>query len=284
MVVMKACTTAALAVVSGAMLGCNRKPAPPPAPPVANVVTITASDFSFAAPDSIPAGLTTVKLSNTGKEPHQVVFIRIDSGKTMTDIANVMKDPNAKIPAWMSFPMGANTVEPGDSSNATAALTAGNYVLICFVSSPNGTPHASKGMVRPVVVTAATGPMAAEPTADITITEKDYTWDISGPITAGMHTFRVENAGPQVHEVQIFQLAPKKTGKDFQAWMTGGMKGPPPATEVGGFVGPMPVAGAHGYFTRTLAAGNYLFICFVPDVKDAKPHVMHGMIKEVTVS
>src|SRR5262245_13016174 len=152
----------------------------------------------------------------------------------------------------MSFPMGANTVAPGDSSNATAALTAGNYVLICFVGSPDGTPHASKGMVKPAVVTAATGPMAAEPTADITLTEKDYTWDISAPITAGTQTFRVENAGPQVHEVQIFQLAPGKTAKDLQTWMAGGMKGAPPATEVGGFVGPMPVAGAHGFFTKTL--------------------------------
>ncbi len=280
---MKVRLSAAVALAGGA-LGCNRKPATPPAPPVANVVAITANDFSFTAPDTIPAGLTTVKLQNAGKEAHQVVFLRIDSGKTMADIASVMKDPNAKIPAWMSFPVGANTVEPGDSSNATAALTPGMYVLICFVGSPDGTPHASKGMVKPVVVTASTGPMAAEPAADITITAKDYTWDISGPITAGTHTFRVENAGPQVHEVQILQLAPKKTGKDFQAWMAAGMKGPPPAREVGGFVGPMPVAGAHGFFTRTLAAGNYLFICFVPDAKDAKPHVAHGMMKEVPVS
>jgi len=274
----------ALALAGGALLGCNRKPAPPPAPPAANVVPITAADYSFTAPDSIPAGLTTVKFQNTGKEPHQVVFIRIDSGKTMADIANVMKDPNAKVPAWMSFPLGANTITPGDSGNATAVLTAGNYVLICFVGSPDGTPHASKGMVKPLVVTASTGPMAAEPTADITITEKDYTWDISAPISAGSHTFRVENAGPQPHEVQIYQLAPGKSAKDLQGWMTGGMKGEPPAKPVGGFVGPMPVPGEHGFFTATLAAGTYVFLCFVPDAKDAKPHAMHGMMKEITVS
>lgn len=275
----------ALTLAGGAMLGCARKPAPPPAAPAtATVVNVTASDFSFAAPDTIPAGLTTVKFRNAGKENHQAVFIRIDSGKTMADIANLMKDPAAKVPAWMSFPLGANTITPGDSGNATGVLTAGNYVLICFVGSPDGTPHASKGMVKPLVVTAATGPMAAEPTADITITAKDYTWDVSGPITAGTHTFRVENAGPQVHEVQIFQLASGKTAKDLQAWVTGGMKGEPPAKEVGGYVGPMPVAGEHGFFTTTLAAGKYVFICFVPDRTDAKPHVAHGMMKEITVS
>ena len=273
-----------LAVASGATLGCNRKPAPPPAPPSATVVNITGHDFAFVAPDTIPAGLTTVKFQNAGTEPHQVVIIRIDSGKTMADVATLMKDPNAKVPGWMAFPMGANGIVPADSASATATLVPGHYMLVCFINSPDGTPHANKGMVRPLEVKASTGPAAAEPTADITITEKDYTFDISAPITAGTHTFRVENAGPQVHEVSIFQLAPGKTAKDFQAWVAAGMKGEPPAKEAGGFVGPMPVAGEHGYFTATYAAGKYLFLCFVPDAKDGKPHLVHGMLKEVTVS
>lgn len=274
----------ALVLTSSAVLACARKPAPPPAPPTANVVTITANDFAFVAPDTIPAGLTTVKFQNAGKEPHQVVFVRIDSGKTMADVANLMKDPNAKVPGWLSFPMGANGIVPGDSGNATATLTAGHYILACFLSSPDGTSHANKGMVKPLEVRAATGPAAAEPIADITITEKDYTWDISAPITAGTHTFRVENAGPQAHEITIFQLAPGKTAKDMQAWIAGGMKGAPPAKPAGGFVGPMPIPGVHGFFTTTFAAGNYLFLCFVPDQQDGKPHVAHGMMKEITVS
>lgn len=281
---MKVHFSVALAAAGGAMLGCNRKAAPPPAPPTANVITITGKDFSFVAPDTIPAGLTTVKFQNAGTEPHQVVFIRLDSGKTMADVATVMKDPTAKVPGWMSFPMGANGIVPSDSGTATATLTAGHYLLVCFMGSPDGTAHVNKGMIKPLEVKASTGPAAADPTADITITEKDYTWDISAPITAGTHTFRVENAGPQVHEVQIFQIAPGKTAKDIQAWMAGGMKGEPPAKPVGGFVGPMPVAGEHGFFTATFAAGQYVFICFVPDQKDAKPHVLHGMMKAVTVT
>lgn len=274
----------ALALAGGATLGCNRKPATPPAPPTANVVTVTASDFSFAAPDTILAGLTTVKFGNAGKEPHQVVFMRVDSGKTMADIATLMKDPNAKVPGWLTFPMGANGIMPADSETATATLTPGHYVLVCFISSADGTPHMNKGMVRPIEVKASTGPAATEPVADITITEKDYGWDLSAPISAGTHTIRVENAGPQVHEVAIFRLAPGKSAKDIQAWMTAGMKGDPPAMPAGGFVGPNPVAGEHGFFTATFTAGTYVFICFVPDRKDGKPHVMHGMMKEVTVS
>ncbi len=282
---MKVRCSIAVALAGGAMLACAKKPAPPPPPPpTANVVSITANDYSFVAPDTIPAGLTTVKLQNAGKEVHQVAFVRIDSGKTLADIQALMKNPNMTVPAWMAFPLGANGIVPGDSGNATATLSAGHYLLMCFMPSPDGTPHVAKGMVKPLEVTASTGPAAAEPTADITITEKDYTWDVSAPITAGTHTFRVENAGPQVHEVQIFQLAPGKTAKDVQAWLGGGMKGQPPAKPMGGFVGPMPVPGEHGFFTATFPAGKFVFVCFVPDIKDAKPHVMHGMMKEITVS
>ncbi len=272
----------ALAAASAATLGCNRKPAPPPAPPTANVVTITAKDFSFDAPDTIPAGLTTVKMHNAGKEVHQVVFIRIDSGKTMAETQAALTNPNMAVPGWMVFPLGANGVVPTDSSNATATLTAGHYVLVCFLPSADGTPHVAKGMVRPIEVTASTAAAAPEPAADVVMTAKDFTWDLSVPVTAGSHTIRFENAGPQLHEVQIMQLAPGKTAKDISKWMAAGMKGEPPARPVGGFAGAMP--GGHGFFTATFAAGKYVFLCFVPDSKDFKPHVVHGMIKEITVS
>jgi plastocyanin len=282
MVIMTRRLFVALALASGATLGCNRKPAPPPAPPTANVVTIIAKDFSFDAPDTIPAGLTTVKLTNAGAEVHQVVFVRIDSGKTLADLQGMMKNPDMAIPGWMHFPIGVNGITPTDSANATTVLLAGHYVLLCFFPSPDGTPHMAKGMVRPIEVKASTGALAPEPTADVVMTAKDFTWDLSVPLTAGTHTIRFENAGPQLHEVQVMQLAPGKSAKDLQAWMAAGMKGPPPAKPMGGYAGAS--VGDHGYFTATFAPGKYVFLCYVPDSKDHKPHVMHGMIQEVTVS
>jgi hypothetical protein len=60
------------------------------------------------------------------------------------------------------------------------------------------------------------------------------------------------------------------------------MKGEPPTRPVGGFIGPSP--GQHGWFHITLVPGNYLLTCYVPDAQDGKPHIAHGMIKEITVS
>jgi hypothetical protein len=78
---------------------------------------------------------------------------------------------------------------------------------------------------------------AALPAGDVVITLRDYAFDLSTPLTAGTHTIRVENAGPQWHEVGIERLAEGKTTADFQAWMAA-PQGPPPVHPAGGVIGP----------------------------------------------
>jgi hypothetical protein len=263
-----------------ALVSCAKQPAPAAS---ANVVNVTATEFAYDAPDTIPAGLTTLRLVDAGQEVHQLVLMRLDSGKTIADLqAMLAGNPDAPPPPWVAFPTGVGVIAPGDTGQATATLTPGHYVMACFISSPDGMPHIMKGMIRPIEVGPSSAPVATEPAADLTITEKDYGFDISAPITAGTHTIRVENAGPQLHEVSVNLLAPGKTVADVQAWIAGGMKGEPPAKPMGGVTGPDP--GGHTFFTATFVPGNYFLVCFVPDRTDGKPHVMHGMIEPFTVS
>ena len=258
---------------------CARKVAPPAGP---NVVTVVATDYAFGAPDTIPAGLTTLKMLNQGQEPHQAVVVGA-SGRTWDEIRAAMMSPGAMAP-WLSFPGGPGVVVGGDSANATARLEPGNYFIVCFLPSPDGVPHVAKGMVRRLVVapaplTASVPP--AEPKADVVATLSDHAFTLSTPLTAGTHTIRVENAGPQLHELNIERLAPGKRLADVLRWMARGMKGAPLTRPVGGFEGPS--VGAAGWFTVTLAPGRYLLICYVPDAKDGKPHLLHGMVQEITV-
>lgn len=269
---------------AAAVFGACKKPGPAAqtTQATATVVNVTATEFAFVAPDTVAAGLVTLRFVDKGQEPHQVVVMRLDSGKTMPDLQAMMADPNMKVPAWLAFPVGVSVIAPGDSGDATAVLTPGHYVMACFIAGADGTPHIMKGMVRPLEVAASGMTPAPEPTTDVTITEKDYDFVFSTPLTAGTHTIRVENAGPQVHEIAINQLAPGKTIADFQTWAAGGMKGPPPAKPFGGVTGPD--VGGHQFFTATFTPGKYVLVCFVPDKGDGKPHFMHGMVKEVTVS
>lgn len=265
-------------VLAGAIAACGRKDAAPAGP---NVVTIVATDFAFALPDTLPAGLTTLRLANAGAEPHHSVLIKLAEGKTLADFQAAAASPTT--PEWMSFPGSPGAIMPNDTSNATMVLTPGQYVVACFVPSPDGTPHIAKGMVKAFVVTGpAPTVAAAEPQADITVTMSDYAFAFSTPLTAGSHTLRVENAGPQLHEVSFERLHDGKTIQDYMAWNQGGQKGPPPSSPAGGVVGPD--KGSHAFFSINLTPGKYLVVCYVPDEKDQKSHVEHGMIQEITIN
>lgn len=275
-------------LVAGAFISvaCSR-PASRAAGP--NVVTITATDYAFGAPDTIPAGLTTLRLVNHGKELHHASLVRLGEGKTMADfeagLAAAMKD-HTPPPAWISFVGGPNAVTLGDTAIATESLAPGSYVLACWIPSADGVPHIMKGMLHAIAVVAAAAPAASaapEPATDVSIKLTDYDFVLDRPLTAGTHAVSVENAGAQAHEVVITALTPGKTLQDFLAWEQGGEKGPLPTGRwLGGVVGLD--AGGHAQFTAHFAPGDYLLLCFWPDAKDGKPHLMHGMAKQITVS
>ena len=251
-----------------------------------NVVTITATDYAFGVPDTIPAGLTTLRLINRGKELHHASLIRLKDSKTIADFQTGLQaamQSHGPPPPWIAFTGGPNAVTPGDTGVATQTLEPGNYVVACWIPSAGGTLHIMKGMMHAMVVTATPAPALAEPAVGFSIKLTDYDFALSAPLTAGTHTVRVENGGAQPHEVVITALPPGRSLQDFIAWETGGEKGPIPTGRwLGGVVALD--AGGHAQFTATFAPGNYLLLCFWPDAKDGKPHLAHGMAKQISVS
>jgi uncharacterized cupredoxin-like copper-binding protein len=247
--------------------------------PTTRTITVIAKDFTFEAPDSVPAGWTTFRMLNESGNIHHVQLVRLDSGKTLADMQAAMKG-GPPGPKWMVEVGGPNAPNPNGESNATIELEPGNYVMLCFVDIPDKTPHFMKGMVRPLTVTAATGPSAA-PVADLVVAMSDYAFTVkSGALSSGKHVVQVVNDGPQGHELELLKLAPGKTAKDFIAW-TAKPEGPPPADAIGGVVGL--AKGGSGFFNVELSSGTYALVCFIPDAKNGKAHYEHGMIKEFSV-
>ncbi len=245
----------------------------------ASTVNITARDYAFEAPASVPAGVTTVRLVNQGKELHQAQLIKFEDGKTLDDLAKAMKNPGPP-PSWIKFVGGPNGIVPGGEASATAVLTPGQYAYICFIPSADGVIHLAKGMALPFEVAGSASP-AELAAADVTIKLVDYDFESSQPLTPGRHTIRVVNTAQQPHELVLLKLAPGKKVEDFGRWAETGRKGPPPAQPVGGVA--MLDTGGQGTFEAELAPGEYGFICFVPDAKDGKPHLAHGMMKTIKV-
>jgi len=274
-----------VAVVVAALLGLFliMKPSqtiPTPPPPVAiNTVTVFAHDYSFDAPDVLPAGMTTFDLLNQGQELHHVTLFRIEGGHTLADVEAAMQTPSESLD-WLIAVGGPNAAIPGGSANATLDLQPGNYVMMCVIPSPDGVPHVAKDMIKALTVTPSQGAAAAAPKADVTIELVDYNFVLSKPITAGRHMIKVVNRGPQDHEVVFFKLAPGKTPEDFMA------VGEDLANLPGVFWGGVSTMakGQINYLTVDFTPGQYLLLCFVPDVADGAPHIAYGMVQMITVN
>jgi hypothetical protein len=161
-------------------------------------------------------------------------------------------------------------------------LEPGSYGWYCPMNIEDGVPHVfGKGMARPFVVRASgddtTRQAVPEPT--VTVRLLDYSFSLSGTLTAGHHVFRVHNDGAEPHELGLMKLSPGKTWEDFEAW-TRTPNGPPPATVQGGVAALAPLAEA--YFDSDLTPGQYTLFCFVT-APDGRPHTEHGMIQHLRI-
>lgn len=262
----------------GAMLGCSR--ASDAAQPSRQVLTIHASDFRYELPASFPAGLTTIRLINHGAEPHHSQMIRLAPGHTPEEFFAALA-AGGPPPAWISMVGGPNAVLAGDTSVVVQDLEPGTYILLCFIPGADRVPHFVKGMQAVMEVTPATQSALEEPTADVTMTLVDFGFELSGPVKAGNRIIRVENAGPQPHEVVLARMEPGRTVADLLAWEEAGAQGKGPGEWAGGVVALEP--GSHAWFSVSLTPGKYILICFVPDAGDGKPHHAHGMSREFEV-
>jgi hypothetical protein len=246
---------------------------------VAHEVVVTTTDFSFRAPDTIPAGLTRVRLFNQGREPHHVQLARLDDGRTIGELRDSLT-AGADLPSWVTFVGGPNEPASGAPSEVIVSLTPGSYAMLCFIPSADGVPHLAKGMIRGLWVTPAPTRGQREPEADARLTLNDYGFELTPALKAGRRTIRVENSGPQPHEVVFGRLAPGKTIADVLSWLEH-RDGSPPGEPYGGTVALQ--TGQVNFVTGEFPRGEYVLLCFVPDSGDGRPHVAHGMVRQVRV-
>ncbi|HEX2081258.1 MAG TPA: hypothetical protein VHG08_26380 [Longimicrobium sp.] len=244
------------------------------------LVTITARDFAFDAPETLPAGLTTIRLVNQGPDMHHVQLMRLEEGRTIQDFIDHVAAGGGEVAPFAHLVGGPNVPVPGGHSEATLKLEPGTYALVCVIPGADGVMHVMKGMIKPLIVLPAQTPAATAPAADVRMVLRDYSFEITPEITAGRHSILVENAAAQPHEVVVMKLAPGKTAQDLLGWIMK-QEGPPPAMPVGGTT--MLSQGETNQVTADFTPGEYALLCFAPDAGDRQPHVAHGMVRQITV-
>lgn len=242
---------------------------------------VTAFNFAFQSPDTIPAGLTRVRMTNNGPDFHHVTLVKLEEGHTVQELLARIGS-GEYTPSWATYVGGP---EPGPITEETSAivdLAPGNYAILCFISGEDHVRHLAKGMVRALTVVPSTAAPGAAPEvqADARMVLSDYTFDVTPKLTAGRRTIRVENHARQPHHADLIRLVDGKTLADADAWQKT-HEGPVPFVPMGGVT---PIApGQVNYFTADFVPGNYVLVCFFPDAVDGKTHMQHGMVREFRV-
>lgn len=220
------------------------------------VVDVKAAEFVFTAPDTIPSGLTTFRLLQTGlvvermragmhggdlvadkgddtRGVHMLWVVRLDSGKTMADLYRAALAGERTTP-WAAQLGGPAFSYPPATTNATLDLEPGSYALVCYIGSAREDRtryHLLNGMFRALTVIPASQRRAASPRVDVVATisgKKAVTF--SKPLRAGRVVMRVENESDEDLEFKFQRVPAGLTGKAFLAQP----RGTGPGTPAGG--------------------------------------------------
>jgi hypothetical protein len=216
-------------------------------------VRITAHEFAFGIPDTLPAGLVRVRVVNDGGFWHHALFAKLDSTQTRDGYLNEIR-AGADFPSGATDMGGTPLLVPGDSSETVLSFTPGRWVALC-TSSGGGTWHVAAGMLAAFTV--------VEPHADLTLVMNDSAFELPGTLEAGRRWVRVENRGLKWHECDILRLEPGRTVDDYRAWRRVEHLGTPPvAVPVGGVADFIP--GVVNWTLADFRPGRHLLICDMP--------------------
>ena len=238
-------------------------------------VTVITHDYAFEMPDTLAAGLTTFRIQNEGQEPHEMVLVKLGENESLADFLaphppgkhdhRIVGGPAADFPRT-------------DQSEATVALEAGRYAVVCGVPTVDHVAHVKKGMIKLLTVTPGAS-AASAPVSDLTITLVDYGFQFSKPLTPGKHTLRIVNAASQTHMMILIKYKPNQTTDSLFAWnVTRARVAPVEWTTGVSALG----AGGTAYVNVDIDSGDYALLCFI-DAPDGKDHFAHGMHQEIRI-
>ena len=135
-------------------------PARAAAPPA--TTSILLRDYSFTIDSTLTPGQHTIRVRNIGTQGHDLVMMKLASGKTAEDVARSLNPERARRPDQKDQPAeplenltrpgggGVAAIAPGMEVFFTTTLTPGEYVLLCMATAPDGLSHIEHGMIQQI--------------------------------------------------------------------------------------------------------------------------------------
>ncbi len=200
------------------------------------VTDIRVGEYFILAPDSIPAGIVTLRLTQTGDATkpwpadtaklradltyhyHMVWVVRLEDGKTTNELFEAERD---RLPTpWATIVGGPGYADAPSTSNVTVALTPGDYALVCYVGSARDDRnryHLLKGMFRTLTVVGTPRPSTL-PQPDLTIVMRGDSVIMADTLDRGHFRIAIRNETARRSDFAISRVKPGYTPGQARAW------------------------------------------------------------------
>jgi hypothetical protein len=245
----------------------------------AQTLVVTAYEYTFKAPDSLPAGVVTVRLVNRGRIGHQASLARLDDSSSLDRVMRSLA-ADKEHTGGIQWTGGVESAIPGGSGKTILVLRPGRYVIVCAYDH-DGQRHMSMGMLRPLVVTAgAANANLTLPATATTIRLSDYHVAIVGALHSGHQLVHIENIGEHWHQLSITRIRDHATIDEIMKW--DGKSQPAPLQDISGGAAAME-PGTTSVISLDLKPGRYELECGLSDDSKSKPHFLLGMHEDIAV-
>jgi uncharacterized cupredoxin-like copper-binding protein len=127
----------------------------PEIPAGANVVDVQLDEYQFIYDPAQLAdgGEVAFSIENVGEQNHEFVLLELTTDTPLSELLQSEEDE----PEGLEF-IAATEAGPGESTAVVVPdLEPGHYALVCFLPSPDGTPHAFLGMTSEFNVGSGSG-------------------------------------------------------------------------------------------------------------------------------
>jgi uncharacterized cupredoxin-like copper-binding protein len=114
---------------------------------------IVTKEYNFTLPQSF-SGNGTFDISNQGEQNHEMAVYAVAPGSTAADVQAFLASTEPPTGPPPIIPSGGiSAAAPGSDVFVHLDLTAGDYVMVCFLpDTKTGAPHFTLGMIQPFTV------------------------------------------------------------------------------------------------------------------------------------
>ena len=252
------------------------------------VVEITKTEQDIRAPDSIPGGLTRLRVHNADTRNGAVAFLRFRGDGTLDQLRQAYRlgatdfaAAAAEISRLTTAEGGIGLIAPGGEAEVVLDLTPGRYVMYRF-------PAIGALLARELEVTAAPNPRPAPPESALIVGMSEFVYErFPDTLPAGKTTVEVVNEGQQTHLMDVRRVNEESITAERVRQLLSGTPPVAPSYIPAGGMGELD-PGASAWATLDLEPGVYTLICIVFDKSTdsggtGKLHVDLGMHHAFTV-